>query len=856
MPFRQSGSGLWRFAVALIVTLGALCVVLTGPLDVASAQKSPGGTVQPGPGHTDPTPASSVLAAGPQPAVDSIRVLGQSAWVSDRQDYHLRLAVLANDPAHEQLDVVFYNRLTTRTGFDEALSGNVHGYSIYTLRLPVSTLPADPAGGVDIDIPVNPANEAPAGGIPPFYAVAGSAVFPVQIGLDNSSGVAQGAPVKTFMVYGDAPPVSGLPRLSVSLVVPIHAAPPVGDDGRIGALPRSQSVLLAKLVDTLWAHRGISSTLAITPETLEALDSTRRSDLDRSTLAYITAMVRAGNVEVVPATYATVPLRGWDAAGLDAELSNQLEAGSSVLAGLLGKAPSATTWVVNGSLDSAALRTLESSGATQFIVPDADLSVLPAVAEETTFAFPTRLDGAGGRAVVDGADAGLTAGFSNPGEPVLAASQLLAEMAMIQLEQPGKTRAVSVLAPPGWSANATFVDTLLVGLQGNPLLGAVTASGLFQAVPVFPLHRSLVAPPPADTGESGEQGTAGLTGLSAPATAATGPVGSGAIGTGLPATAAGGTGSTAPIGPAETGGAAPSGSVTPVAAGVTGDIGAELGPDVSSIMSVRRGLAGMVAVLPQQAKQVVVLNKELLTAESTDLTEAQRQGLLTQIQAAITKVTSLFTLPRSSSITLTSTRGAIPLTVLSTASVHARVQLRLSSERLIFHAFSPPNGSCTVPTSTSEVCELTLTTQNTTLKVPVEARASGVFPVDVSLWTPDGSELIAQGRDTIRSTAVSGVGVILILVAIISLGIWWVRDLRHGRRAGQLVPAPVDDAPDQDSEEEPGDAIVSPVPEARSQVHDGGLPVAADLPDPETMVRQIFSAPTPEYGDQASGTLS
>ena len=102
----------------------------------------------------------------------------------------------------------------------------------------------------------------------------------------------------------------------------------------------------------------------------------------------------------------------------------------------------------------------------------------------------------------------------------------------------------------------------------------------------------------------------------------------------------------------------------------------------------------MVAVLPQDAKRVVALNKELLTAESTDLTEDQRRGLLTQIQAAITKVTSLITLPRSSSITLTSTKGAIPLTVLSTSSVHARVELRLSSERLIFQAFSPPNGRC------------------------------------------------------------------------------------------------------------------------------------------------------------------
>ena len=84
-------------------------------------------------------------------------------------------------------------------------------------------------------------------------------------------------------------------------------------------------------------------------------------------------------------------------------------------------------------------------------------------------------------------------------------------------------------------------------------------------------------------------------------------------------------------------------------------------------------------------------------------------------------------------------------------------------------------GKCRVPTPTSEVCDLTLTTQNTTIKVPVESRSSGVFPLDVSLWTPDGSQLLARDRDTVRSTAVSGVGIVLMAVAVVSLGLWWGR---------------------------------------------------------------------------------
>ena len=470
-------------------------------------------------------------------------------------------------------------------------------------------------------------------------------------------------------------------------------------------------------------------------------------------------------------------------------------------------------------------------------MPDAQLSALPAVAQETTFALPTQLTGSGTRAVVYGGDAGLTADFSNPGGPVLAASQLLAEMAMIQLETPGLTRGVAVLPPPDWTVNATFVQTLLTGLQGDPLLNPVTASGIFAAVQVFPLQRSLVTHPASGAAESSGLGTAGP---------AAGSLATQSTTNGAPANGASAAGSSA------------NGitTVTTVASGVTGDIGTELGPDVPAIQAARRGLAGMVAVLPQEAKRVVVLNQDLLTAESTDLTQNQREGLLNQIQSAITKVTSLITLPRSTSITLTSTRGSIPLTVLSTSSLHARVELRLSSERLIFQHFSPPDGRCTVPSSTSEVCDLTLTTHNTTLKVPVEARTSGVFPIQVSLWTPDGSQLIAQARDTVRSTAVSGVGVVLILVAILSLAIWWIRDLRRGRRARRLVPAPPDDAAIGDSEDASDPVVTSHTGEADRLVDDGGLPVPADLPDPATMVRHFFSVPAVEPDDQTSGRLS
>jgi hypothetical protein len=126
------------------------------------------------------------------------------------------------------------------------------------------------------------------------------------------------------------------------------------------------------------------------------------------------------------------------------------------------------------------------------------------------------------------------------------------------------------------------------------------------------------------------------------------------------------------------------------------------------------------------------------------------------------------------------------------------VRLVLKSQKLLFESFVPPNGSCEVFNQTSESCTLNLVSRNTTLKVPVQSRSPGAFQLTVSLYSPNGAWLLAQNKDTVRSTAISNVGIILIVVTLLSLAIWWVRDLRHGRRARKLVPSPIATEDDND----------------------------------------------------------
>ena len=745
-----------RWWVALGFGLGALSAgVLSGP---AFGDASP-----------PPPTSSGGVISGPS----AISVLAQTPWVTSGQTFQLRLQITADDPAADKLSVQVFSRLTTRTDFQNASRGRVPGFVRYPQVVQLSQLPTDPQGGVDLSIPVNPTAAVPAGSLPAFNAAGGSGVFPLQVSLADQNGAPLGKPLTTFLVYAAGDPVAtGFPRLSVAVVIPVHASPALGSQGQLGPVSPADSAGLSQLAAVLARHADVGVNLAVTPQTLDALGA--GSATDKATLAALASLSRSSD-QVLPEPYANVSMDDLFSSGLGADFAKQVDAGQSVLGKVFGARPSAATWVLNGPVDAATLNALNGLGTTQFVLPDSDLSTLPLSSRQTTFASPTKLaspDRGGPAMNVYAADPALTSDFTSTGGSVLAASKLLAELSMIQLETPGVTRGVAVLPPPRWAADPTFVDTLLSGLSGHPLLQPSSGSGLFEQVKLSQVQRSLASP----GGGAGSGVAGGSNG-----------------GSGGNSSSASGSGSSGGIGSG--GGNLPSGNGSQTAGSGQGG----LSSDASRIKAARSAIDALQGLLPvdtpSESNLLAELQDQLLVAESSDLTESQRQELVGAVNRETDRELGNVTLPGSSSITLTSTKGQIPLTILSLSGAHAKVELRLSSQRLIFRGFDPANGHCVVPTPTSEICQLVLAGQNTTLKVPVETRSSGVFPLDVSLWTPGGGQRLALRRDTVRSTAVSNVGVILIVLAIASLAVWWARDLRHGRRARKLVPPPVFDDP-------------------------------------------------------------
>lgn len=133
----------------------------------------------------------------------------------------------------------------------------------------------------------------------------------------------------------------------------------------------------------------------------------------------------------------------------------------------------------------------------------------------------------------------------------------------------------------------------------------------------------------------------------------------------------------------------------------------------------------------------------------------------------------------SERVTLGARDARFPLPITSKATVPLTVRISLeSSDRLEF----PHNDFETV-----------INPGRTVVQIPVRTRTTGDTPMRITVSTPDGRLVLAESRYTIRSTAVSGVGVVLTVGAAGFLAVWWGRNWRRTRRSRRTPTAAVGD---------------------------------------------------------------
>jgi len=145
---------------------------------------------------------------------------------------------------------------------------------------------------------------------------------------------------------------------------------------------------------------------------------------------------------------------------------------------------------------------------------------------------------------------------------------------------------------------------------------------------------------------------------------------------------------------------------------------------------------------------------------------------LSVVDATVNAFISQIQVPDPSTITLTSRSGEIPLTFQNETGQTVSVLVQLDSQKLAF-----PDGSSRL---------VDLPPRSTTVRFAVEARTSGSFPLRLSVRSADGALAITNTKFRVQSTAVSTVGLVLMVGAGIFLALWWGLDFRRRRRGAHV----------------------------------------------------------------------
>ncbi len=187
-------------------------------------------------------------------------------------------------------------------------------------------------------------------------------------------------------------------------------------------------------------------------------------------------------------------------------------------------------------------------------------------------------------------------------------------------------------------------------------------------------------------------------------------------------------------------------------------------------------------VAPAQAP-IAPLRTLLLAATASELDSDSRRAYTNEVFNTVSDGISGFEILESSRITLASRTAELPIAIHNNQPLPITVILRIGSEKLRF-----PDGN-----------ELTLSLVPglNEFELRVETVASGDARLTATLTSPDGRLDLATGTIDIRSTAISGLGLVISVVALLVLGAWWARTIlrvRRERHAASVAASETDSA--------------------------------------------------------------
>jgi hypothetical protein len=538
-----------------------------------------------------------------------------------------------------------------------------------------------------------------------------SGVYPLEVDLRNGNDES----LAHFVTHVVVEPVAtdgaltfGSP-LQVAWVWPLRADPAyVGNPAYGGVDPTT----LEDLKPTGRLGRQAAQLTANTDVQLtlapspETLDAWNTLAAKNPDLAAGAAAIRSAGLrnQVLTGPFVPLDLPSILRSGLGGAVSPELSRGVTTLETFFGAHLDPST-ALPGHLDLPSLQLLLNASARQLVLDGAQLTQAN---EKFTPAHPFKMLAVPGdessAVTVVATDPGLEQFLTGSDPPALRAAHLLAGLSLVAGEQPSIMRGIALTNPDRWDADDTFVNAVLAGLRHNPLLHATTVAGMLDAVPAATVD--------------GEPDGAPVFRQLAPYDPPPAPV-----------------------------------SVQ----------------DHQDASADRDAVARLVGATSPQA---VLADRALASSLSADWQNPEgrkaARALLGSIGTSVSGFLSQIHLQQPGTITITSSRAQIPISLQNTSDQDITVHLKLQSDRLLF-----PDGA--------ELDVRLPASRSTTVRVAVETRGSGQSPVQLTVTTADGL-VVGATRITVRSTFVSGVGVFLTVGAIAFLAIWWGWDIHRRRK--------------------------------------------------------------------------
>lgn len=182
------------------------------------------------------------------------------------------------------------------------------------------------------------------------------------------------------------------------------------------------------------------------------------------------------------------------------------------------------------------------------------------------------------------------------------------------------------------------------------------------------------------------------------------------------------------------------------------------------------------SMLPSTDPRGTQWSRVIEVLPTSALSDDQVQALAVDLRGQYAEVRDAIEVPEGFKFTLTGRSTTVPIKLRNTSDGPLTVRVRMSSSKLLF-----PDGDQMVelpPQSFTEV------------RIQIEARTNGRFPVTLQVFTPIGDSELAPAVPLIANVnALSGLGNLITGALLLVVLTWWVRHVRQKRRSRAAATA-------------------------------------------------------------------